>query len=56
LIALLELLLGAYAIGLGRAWQLLGATRLGWFGLLIAALGRARGAKPDEPKPPSPKV
>ena len=26
---LLEVLLGAYAIGLGRAWQLLGAPRLG---------------------------
>ncbi len=29
LIGLLEVLLGAYAIGLGRAWQLLGAPRLG---------------------------
>jgi hypothetical protein len=56
LIALMELLLGAYAIGLGRAWQLLGAPRLGWFGLLVAALSRARGAKPDERKPPSAKV
>lgn len=56
LIALLELLLGAYAIGLGRAWQLLGAPRLGWFGLVVAALSRARAAKPDERKPPSAKV
>jgi hypothetical protein len=29
LVGLLEVLLGAYAIGLGRAWQLLGAPRMG---------------------------
>jgi len=29
LTGLLEVLLGAYAIGLGRAWQLLGAPRIG---------------------------
>lgn len=29
LTGLLEILLGAYAIGLGRAWQLLGAPRIG---------------------------
>jgi hypothetical protein len=51
LIALLELLLGAYAIGLGRAWELLGAPRLGWFGFLTDALHRTRERGTDKPPP-----
>jgi hypothetical protein len=48
---LLELMLGAYAIGLGRAWELLGAPRQGWYGLLTAALQRIRerGTKKEPP-------
>lgn len=45
LTGLLELLLGAYAIGLGRAWELLGAPRTGFISRLVARLDR-------EPKPP----
>ncbi len=56
LIGLLELLLGAYAIGLGRAWELLGAPRLGWYGALTMALRRARGRKPLESPPPNTKA
>ena len=48
LIGLLEVLLGAYAIGLGRAWQLLGAPRLGLVTYLLDFLERRR--------PPRPKV
>jgi hypothetical protein len=48
LTGLLELLLGAYAIGLGRAWELLGAPRTGLLSRLLARLDR-------EPKPPPPK-
>lgn len=48
LVGLLEVLLGAYAIGLGRAWQLLGAPRLGLFTYLLDFLeGRLR----PRPKP-----
>jgi hypothetical protein len=36
---LLDLLLGAYAIGLGRAWQLLGAPRTGIITGVIGTLG-----------------
>jgi len=53
--ALLELLLGAYAIGLGRAWELLGARRLGWtgwIGLFGDALRRARQSRPSRQEPP----
>lgn len=46
LTGLLELLLGAYAIGLGRAWELLGARRLGWTGLVAAAWHRLRQRSP----------
>jgi hypothetical protein len=43
LAGLLEVLLGAYAIGLGRAWQLLGAPRLGLVSLLLDFMeGRLR--------------
>jgi hypothetical protein len=56
LTGLLELLLGAYAIGLGRAWELLGAPRSGFGailgGLIRAALGRGRGDKPPDQQPP----
>lgn len=45
LTGLLELLLGAYAVGLGRAWELLGAPRTGILTRLLARLDRA-------PKPP----
>jgi hypothetical protein len=48
---LLGLLLGAYAIGLGRAWELLGARRLGWTGLLTAGWHRLR-QRPAEPAGP----
>ncbi len=47
LTGLLELILGAYAIGLGRAWELLGAPRFGFLMNVFALLPRAR-----EPKPP----
>ena len=42
LIGLLEVLLGAYAIGLGRAWQLLGAPRMGIVSYLLDFLERRR--------------
>ena len=45
-IGLLELLLGCYAIGLGRAWELLGAPRMGLIASLLDLLDRRRGAKP----------
>lgn len=45
LTGILELLLGAYAIGLGRAWELLGAPRMGFISRLVERLDRA-------PKPP----
>ncbi len=48
LIGLLQVLLGAYGIGLSRAWQLLGAPRLGLLSYLTDRLDRAR--RPAEPK------
>lgn len=42
LTGLLELLLGGYAIGLGRAWELLGAPRTGILGELWALISAAR--------------
>ena len=49
---ILELLLGAYAIGLGRAWELLGAPRMG-FGLVSRVLERLdRGPKQPPGKTP----
>jgi hypothetical protein len=50
---LLELMLGAYAVGLGRAWELLGAPRLGWYGFLTTALERMRERRNDKPPPPA---
>ena len=54
---LLDLLLGAYAIGLGRAWELMGAPRsgviFGLIDLLIGRLDRARKQKPAAKEPPS---
>lgn len=44
-IALLELLLGAYAIGLGRAWELLGAPRMGLLVYLFGLLDRRQNPK-----------
>jgi len=52
LTGLLELLLGAYAIGLGRAWELLGARRLGWTGWIAEILERLRENRPSEQEPP----
>lgn len=56
---LLQIILGAYAIGLGRAWELLGAPRLGVIASVRAMFsGKAaaildESAKPDErPAPP----
>ncbi len=50
LINLLFLILGAYAIGLGRAWELLGAPHSGFFSyvweLLRAGLPQKRDEKP----------
>jgi hypothetical protein len=42
LTGLLEILLGAYAIGLGRAWQLLGAPRIGLLSFALDLLERRR--------------
>lgn len=50
LTGLLEILIGAYAIGLGRAWELLGARRLG---SLIEGVVHAASGRPDN-KPPNP--
>jgi hypothetical protein len=49
LTGLLEILLGAYAIGLGRAWELLGARRLGSLigGVVRAAPSRSESQPPD---------
>lgn len=46
LVGLLEVLLGAYAIGLGRAWQLLGAPRVGLITFLLDFLERRRPPRP----------
>lgn len=43
---LLELLLGCYAIGLGRAWELLGAPRMGLITYLLGLLDRRPQPKP----------
>lgn len=52
LTGLLEVILGAYGVGLGRAWELLGAPRVGWLALITAAVRRVRG-RPAEGRPPS---
>ena len=53
LTGLLELLLGAYAIGLGRAWELLGAPQTGFIAevthLIRAAIAQTRGQKRRPP-------
>lgn len=49
---ILELILGAYAIGLGRAWELLGAPRMGFFAEIVGRLDRS--TKPKEPPPAKP--
>jgi hypothetical protein len=46
LVGLLEVLLGAYAIGLGRAWQLLGAPRVGLVTYLLDFLERRQAPRP----------
>ena len=48
LISLLFVLIGAYAVGLGRAWELLGAPRMGFLtGMIDLLAGRL-----DRPKKP----
>jgi hypothetical protein len=49
LTGVLELLLGAYAIGLGRAWELLGAPRMGFVSRLLERLDRALKPPPGQP-------
>jgi len=50
---LFEVLLGAYAIGIGRAWELLGAPRSGFLSALLRVMRRQNAATPsDEPKKP----
>ena len=53
---LLDLVLGGYALGLGRAWELMGAPRnrviFGLIDLLIGRLDRTRKEKPAAKKPP----
>jgi hypothetical protein len=46
---LLGVLLGAYAIGLGRAWQILGAPRTGLISDLLYLIERRR-ARRQPPK------
>ena len=53
LINLLLVLLGAYAVGLGRAWELLGAPRTGFISSVWALIGSVRRRQPDEAKPKS---
>jgi len=45
----LQLILGAYAIGLGRAWELLGAPRVGLLSRFLARLEKQRGEEPAAP-------
>lgn len=49
LTGVLELLLGAFGIGLGRAWELLGAPRMGVVSRLLERLDRTRRPPPGEP-------
>ena len=49
---LLQLLLGAYAIGLGRAWELMGAPRSGViFGLMDILIDKLDSARKKGPPP-----
>ena len=54
---LLDLVLGGYALGLGRPWELMGAPRsgviYGLIDLLIGRLDRTRKEKPAAKEPPS---
>ena len=50
LTGILELLLGAFAIGLGRAWELLGAPRICFVSRLLDRLDRT--PRPPAGKPP----
>jgi hypothetical protein len=52
LISLLFVLVGAYSVGLGRAWELLGAPRSGLVSYLWALLASVR-KRPAETKPKS---
>ncbi len=49
LINLLFVILGAYAVGLGRAWELLGAPRGGLLSYVWALIARPR-KRPQQPK------
>lgn len=46
LTAAVYVLIGAYAIGLGRAWELLGAPRMGLIPSLLDLIDRGRPSKP----------
>src|ERR1044072_4370748 len=50
LIDLLFVLIGAYAVGLGRAWELLGAPRTGFIAGAWDAISSARRGPPAGPK------
>lgn len=50
LTGLFEVILGAYAIGLGRAWELLGAPRSGFLVALIESVDGRIGRRPKQPK------
>ena len=52
LISLVFVLIGGYAIGLGRAWELLGAPRSGLINTAVDAVGAAFRRRPTE-KPKS---
>lgn len=49
LTGVLELLLGAFGVGLGRAWELLGAPRMGFISRLLERLDRSRKPPPGSP-------
>ena len=59
LISLVFILIGAYAVGLGRAWELLGAPRSGliWgsFAMIGSALRSRQAEKPQSPTGRGPK-
>lgn len=50
LVNLLLVLLGAYAVGLGRAWELLGAPRTGFISAVWALIGSVRRRQTAEPQ------
>ncbi len=50
LTGVLELLLGAFGVGLGRAWELLGAPRMGFISRLLERLDRAPKPPPGNPR------